>query len=58
MRQISRWYDVDIIYEGKIPDRKFNGGVSKNLPLSVVIKLLKENGIECRQEGKKLIVRP
>jgi hypothetical protein len=25
MRQIARWYDVEISYEGKIPERQFGG---------------------------------
>jgi ferric-dicitrate binding protein FerR (iron transport regulator) len=57
MRQISRWYDVDVVYEGKIPGAKFVGGVSKNLPLSKVLELLRSNGIETRLEGKKIIVQ-
>ncbi len=56
MRQISRWYDVDIVYSGKITDRRFEGGVSKKLPLSGVLQLLEANGIHFRLEGKKLIV--
>jgi transmembrane sensor len=57
MRQISRWYDVDVVYEKAIPNRKFGGGVSKNLPLSNVLELLKSNGIQAELDGKILKVK-
>jgi ferric-dicitrate binding protein FerR (iron transport regulator) len=57
MRQISRWYDVDIVYEGQPSNTKYGGGISRNLPLSDVLDLLKANGVKFRLEGKKLIVQ-
>lgn len=56
MRQISRWYDVDVVYQGKIDERKFGGGVSKNLPLSKVLELLEANGIKFKKEGRRIIL--
>ncbi len=56
MRQISRWYDVDVKYEGQIPDEAFGGGISRNLPLSDVLKLLEANGLHFRLENKTLFV--
>jgi len=44
MRQIERWYDVDVSYSGKIPDIKFNGVVSRNNNVSKLIKLLQQAG--------------
>jgi len=58
MRQISRWYDVDVVYEGKPNDNRFGGGISKNLPLSNVLKLLEANGVKFTLEGKVLKVKP
>src|SRR5258706_5010174 len=57
MRQISRWYDVDILYEGKVTEETFGGGISRNLPLSDILKLLEGNGVQFRVEGKKVFVR-
>jgi ferric-dicitrate binding protein FerR (iron transport regulator) len=57
MRQISRWYDVNVVFEEKIPDRQFGGGVSKNLPLSKIVELLKSNGIEAELDGKTLKIK-
>ena len=56
LRQIARWYDVDIIFEGSVPKKKFSGEMQRNYSLSQVIKLLEKNNVYCRIEGKKLIV--
>ena len=56
MREISRWYDVDIEFRGNIPDKKFYGSIDRNVPLSSVLKALKAYGIDTKLEGKKIIV--
>jgi len=42
MRQLSRWYNVDVIYEGNIPKNQFefNGKIGKTLTLDQVLKIL------------------
>ncbi len=56
MRQISRWYDVDIVYDGRLTTPKFGGRISRDLPLSSVLKMFEEYHIAFRLEGKKLHV--
>jgi ferric-dicitrate binding protein FerR (iron transport regulator) len=56
MRQISRWYDVDVTYEGKIPDIVFGGGIDKNLPLSRILSALEKYGIRFETNGRKINV--
>ncbi|MET7000355.1 FecR domain-containing protein [Chitinophaga defluvii] len=58
MKQLSRWYDVDIIYTGSIPQRKFWGEMQRTLHLSEILEVLKESNIHFRIEGKTLIVAP
>lgn len=58
MRQIARWYDVDVSYEGKIPDDRFIGKIPRQAPAAQVLKVLEEMDIHFRLEGKKLIVTP
>lgn len=56
MRQISRWYDVDVEYEGEIRGT-IGGSTSRNLNASQVLKSLEETGtVKFRIEGKKVIV--
>jgi transmembrane sensor len=56
LRQIARWYDVEIIYQSNPSHEKFGGGISNNLPLSSVLKLLEANGAKFKLEGNKLTV--
>jgi transmembrane sensor len=57
MRQISRWYDVDIVYaKACCGDEKFGGRIGRNLNLSNILKVLESQDVHCRLEGKKLIV--
>lgn len=57
MRQISRWYDVDIVYEIKPGNDKFGGRISRNLNLSNILKMLENYGVHFRLEGKTLVVQ-
>lgn len=56
MRQIARWYDVDIAYEGKIPEREFGGKIDRNANISEVLKILEESKVHFRIDGKSIIV--
>jgi len=56
MRQLSRWYDVDIKYKAKIPEGHLTGIVSRNTTLVEVLKMLELNGMEFSVEGKEIIV--
>lgn len=58
MRQISRWYDLDVVYHGKVGKETFSGMVSRNSNLSQVLKIMEQASIGFRMEGKKLIVTP
>jgi transmembrane sensor len=56
MRQIARWYDVDISYEGKIPERKFGGKISRGNNASEILKVLELSNVKFRIKDKKIIV--
>ena len=56
MRQIGRWYDLDIEYSGKITTETFSGMVSRNKSLNQVLKVLEQASIKFKIEGKKIIV--
>ncbi len=56
MRQIARWYDVDVVYQDDIPERLFNGGISRNSKLSSLLQILETSGIHFKVEGKQIIV--
>jgi len=56
MRQISRWYDLDVIYTGTQSKETFSGMVSRSSNLSQVLKIMEQASIRFRLEGKTLIV--
>jgi transmembrane sensor len=58
MRQVERWYDVDVSFEGNIPLRTFTADVSRNAPVSEILKILDESKIHYKIEDKKIIVIP
>ncbi|MEO6000347.1 MAG: FecR domain-containing protein [Chitinophagaceae bacterium] len=56
MRQLSRWYDVDVVYETKEPVQFFGGDIERNLNLSQVLKILERSQVHAKINGNKLIV--
>ncbi len=58
MRQVGRWYDIDVSYEGNLPEREFSGKISRNTNASNVLKILEQSNIHFRMENKKIIVMP
>ena len=56
MRQVERWYNVDVVYEGKIPNRQFGGKIYRNSDIKDVIKILEVSKVYSRTEGDKIII--
>ena len=57
MHEVGRWYDVDIEYAGKVPQRRFEGKISRDAQLSDVLKILELSNVKFTVEGKKIIVQ-
>lgn len=58
MRQLARWYDVEVVYEGKPGVGLFAGEISMNQTLAQVLKGLESMKIKFRIEHKRIVVRP
>ncbi|WP_076379997.1 FecR family protein [Filimonas lacunae] len=58
MRQLERWYDIEVSYAGAVPQREFGGKLERNLPLSAVLKMLETSKVHCKVEGRHLTVLP
>ena len=56
MRQIARWYDVEVQYEGPVPNDKFWGKLPRDANASQVLRVLQKEQVHFRIEGKKIIV--
>jgi transmembrane sensor len=51
MRQASRWYDVDVVYEGEIPAIRFSGEVSRNVNAATFLDMLKYLDVKFKIES-------
>jgi ferric-dicitrate binding protein FerR (iron transport regulator) len=59
MRQLARWYDIDIVYEKEVPDIEFEGEINRGNTLTVVLKSLEKLGVHFRlEERRRLVVLP
>jgi transmembrane sensor len=58
MRQLERWYDIEVVYEKNIPDITFGGKMTNDVSLSGLLKSLHDMDVHFRVEGRKLIVLP
>jgi len=56
MRQLSRWYDVDVVYVGNT-QQQFIGKMERSLTLSQVLRILEKSQVVFELRGNKLIVK-
>jgi len=57
MRQLCRWYDVEVVYTNGIPKDLFQGEMYRNVNVSRVLKVLEASGVHFTVEGKKILVQ-
>lgn len=57
MRQAARWYDVEVAYEGKIPQREFTGRISRNVKASELMNMLGYAGVKSKIEDKRITIQ-
>ncbi|RQO65932.1 hypothetical protein DBR43_27170 [Pedobacter sp. KBW06] len=59
MRQISRWYNVEVIFKGNISKENFGGKISRLKNLSEILDLIELTGlVHFNVEGRRIIVMP
>jgi len=56
MRQISRWYNVEVGYVGKPTGRMFDGKIRRSAELSKVLKILELSGVKFTVKGNHVTV--
>ncbi len=58
MEQLSRWYDLDVRFEGNIPKAGINGSISRTVNLSQVLEMLTYvSGATFEVGGKQVTVK-
>jgi ferric-dicitrate binding protein FerR (iron transport regulator) len=58
MRQLGRWYDMEIVYPEGIPQDHFRGEMFRNENMSSVLKILEASGVNFSIQGRKIVVKP
>jgi ferric-dicitrate binding protein FerR (iron transport regulator) len=56
MKQVERWYDVDVVYEGPKPEGHFKGKIPRNVMASDMLKIIEASGVHFKIENKKIII--
>lgn len=56
MKQIERWYDVDLQYDGENREKHFSGIFSRTDNISEIFKMMQLAGVQFKIEGKTIIV--
>lgn len=56
MKDIERWYDIQVKYEGTIPTRKIKGEMDRGVQLTDLIRFLQGFGLRVELKNRVLIV--
>lgn len=57
MRQVARWYDVQVEYKNGVPAARFGGLINREVSLPDMLKALEQYGIYSRVDNGKIIVQ-
>ncbi len=53
MKQLERWYPIEVVYENHIPNEEFYGRIDRSYTLSEVLKVLQLGDLKFRIEDHK-----
>jgi hypothetical protein len=56
LRQLARWYDIEIVYENKVPNFLIFGEIGRDLNLSQVLEILSDMNVRYKMDGRKLTI--
>lgn len=56
MKQLSRWYDIEVVFEGDVPKYELVGKIRRSVNLSQVLKILNHSNIKFNRDGRKIII--
>ncbi|SKC95690.1 FecR family protein [Chitinophaga ginsengisegetis] len=53
LKQVARWYDINIIYEKQVPDIMFFGEIESNVSLAQMLHFLERSGVRFTMDSQK-----
>jgi ferric-dicitrate binding protein FerR (iron transport regulator) len=58
MRQLERWYDVNVVYSKNVTDEEFIGSISRQVNISEILEMLEKAGsVYFEIKGRTIIVK-
>jgi transmembrane sensor len=59
MRQVARWYNVEVVYQGNVQQEIFSGTIPRAAGITQLIKILElTKTVKVNIEGRKLMIAP
>jgi transmembrane sensor len=59
MTKVARWYDIEVVYEGKLEEQSFLGQIERSKKISSILKLLELTGnVHFKISGRRVVVMP
>ncbi|WP_162915672.1 FecR family protein [Paraflavitalea soli] len=56
MKQLERWYNIEVVYQSGVPDLRFVGGLSRNMTLDALIRALRVSEVHFKMEGDRRLI--
>jgi len=57
MLKITRWYNIEVRYDGQVTSERFNGTISRNNNMTEVLKMLERTStVHFKVEGRRVVV--
>ena len=56
MNQVASWYDLNVSFEGKIPEKLLTGKVSRSVNATEFMNLLNYAGVKFKITGKNIVI--
>lgn len=56
MKEVERWYDIQVKYEGAIPQRKLSGEMDRGVQLTDLIRFLRSFGLHVELKDRTLVI--
>lgn len=58
MKQVERWYNISVRYEGKVIEKQFNGRISRSASLSELMEMLSfYDDMKCTINGNTITIK-
>ncbi len=58
MKQLERWYDIEVVYKKGVKDIELEGKMTRDVSLRGLLRILENLGVQAQLEDRKLTLLP